>query len=305
MSVFYDGVLGDIRIGTVASGNAGASVTEIVSGGSLGYIPVLSGGKCYRFTDPLLSLSIGSITSTLEEADVLFTAGATITPAPTVTVRYLIGEHGEYYEDEDVGGWEEAVPDHHDFVLSSTGSGGYVCNLPVSVAWENYSDQNQECDGNSPTFSSYLAGGSFTCTGSGGSWVISAHNIIQHTSDHYYVEVEGDEESYWEGEDEVTSRVIDGWVASSTDNMQTWTINTSITIRCCWWSDLDCEMRGDLSPAAEIVASATVIPCSVALPSGAKLINSSAIVLESGHQYELNAKYGAIVMGDVVEAGHE
>ena len=123
MAVIYDCVLGDIRMGVAASG--GGAAAEIVSGGSVGYIPVLSGGECYRFTQPLTSLGIGSITSSLEESDVLFTAGAVVSPPAEIRVRYRTGESYEWVDDDE-GGHDEFIPEYSDFTLVSSG-GGYFC----------------------------------------------------------------------------------------------------------------------------------------------------------------------------------
>lgn len=302
MAVMYDVLLGDIRMADNVSGRGGASATEIVSGGSVGRIPVLSGGVLYRFTDPLTALSIGAITSSVDESEILFTAGATVSPPTEIKLRYRTGENYDWIDDDE-GGHDEVTPIFTDLSLTSSGA-GYACTIGSRV-WENFGAEDDN------EYHSVLSGGSFTCASTGEKWVISAHGITQYTSDSVgeWQEGEYDPETGDPISDgdmvyhtEESSRIIDGWVASSTD-LNTWTINRNVTIRCLFWSDWDCMTNGGDVSAEAVIASAIVTPCDLALPSGALLVNSDAIQVESGHRYEMNVRHGAIVTGDVVEAG--
>ena len=297
-SPYFDWVLGEWleRDAAAGSGGGGADMVEVVSGGSVGHIPVLSGGMCYRFTDPLVALSIGSVVSALQETDILFTAGAVISPPPSVAIKFLKGSSYDWVDDDD-GGHDEDVPIYGSFTLTSS-STGYVYTVPASQGW--YDEFREDDD---LTCSSYLSGGSFTCTSAGGKWVISAHNVKQVCYDEWR---EYDDEA----EDDVTrsettTRTVNGLIASSTDNMTTWAINNAVTIRYCHFDGGSWDWQDGESPAAEIVASGTVTPCDVVLPSGALLVNSSAVTVESGHSYEMNLKHGAIVTGEVMEAVDE
>ena len=285
-----------VRVNAAAGSGGGAAQIEVVSGGSVGYIPVLSGGMCYRFTDPLVALSIGAVVSSLQETDILFTAGAAVSPPVSVTVNFAKGSSYEWVDDDD-GGHDETTPIYGSITLTSSGT-GYACIVPSSQGWyEEY------CDDDDTTCSSYLSAGSFTCTSAGGKWVISAHNVTQVCYDEW---LEYDEES---GDDVISSgtstRTVNGLIASSTDNMTTWAINNAVTIRYCHWDGDAWDWQDGDSPAEEIVASGTVTPCDVVLPSGALLVNSSAITVESGHRYEMNVKHGAIVTGEIMEASNE
>ena len=270
--------------------------TEVISGGSVAYIPVLSGGMVYHFTDPLIALSIGAVVSSLQETDILFTAGATVSPPTEIKVRYFVGEDYGWVDDED-GGHDETTPIYNSITLTSSGT-GYAYAVPASHGWyEEYRDDT------GLAFSSYLSAGSFTCSSAGGKWVISAHNVKQVFYDERY---EYDEET--EQEDvysSTTSRNVNGLIASSTDNMTTWSINNVVTFRYCHWDGNAYDWQDDESPASAIVTSSTVTPCDVVLPPGALLVNSSAVTVESGHRYEMNLKHGAIVTGEIIEASNE
>ena len=297
-SPYFDWVLGEWleRDAAAGSGGGGADMVEVVSGGSVGYIPVLSGGMCYRFTDPLVALSVGSITSSLDETDILFTAGAIVSPPVSVTVAFVKGSSYSWVDDDD-GGHYETTPFYESITLASSGT-GYAYAVPASQGW--YEEYNE---GDDYTCSSYLSGGSFTCSSAGGKWVISAHNVTQVCYDEWreYDEETEEEDVY----NSTTSRTVNGLIASSTDNMTTWSINNAVTIRYCHWDGENGDWQDDNSLASEIGAPATVTPCDVVLPSGALLVNSSAVTVESGHRYEMNLKHGAIVTGEIMEASNE
>ena len=79
-----------------SSGGSGSylPIPEVVSsGGSVGYIPALSGGKVYRFGQELTTLSIGSITDTPIEDTILFSAGGVVSP-PAVRAKKHPGSTG-------------------------------------------------------------------------------------------------------------------------------------------------------------------------------------------------------------------
>ena len=295
MSSYFDPVLGEWRErDDNAGGGGGGGQTEIVSGGSVGYIPVISGGMCYRFTEPLTVLSIGSITSSLKETDILFTAGAVVSLPASIAVKYQTGENYEWVDEED-GGYEEATQTYTSITLASSGT-GYAYSVTSQVWYEFFGEDDRYG-------SSYLSAGSFTCTSAGGKWVVSAHNITQVIYDEWkeYDEDEGDDVV----KSSTTSRALNTWLASSTD-LATWTVNTANGAKLVakWWDDWSWSDY-EIETSPQIVASAEITPCDVALPSGALLINSSAITVESGHRYEMNIKYGAIVTGEIMEAGNE
>lgn len=263
----------------------GGGQIEIVSSGSVGHIPVLSGGMCYRFTDPLVSLTIGSITSSLRETDILFTAGAVVSPPPEIKVKYRTGANWEW-DDE----MEEEVENPVYSVVTLTSSGaGYAYTVPSNLPWYEYTHPEEE----SRTGSGWLSGGSFTCANSGGKWVLSAHAVTEFTRRLEY-------------DDDITdSRILDTWLASSTDGMTTWTVNTARGARLYaqWFDEYMMWDITDVDASPEIGAAPVSTTCDVVLPSGALLVNSSAITVESGHRYEMNVKYGAIVTGEWQEIG--
>ena len=284
---YFDWVLGEWRDGGGDAG-AGGGLVEVVSGGSVGYIPVLSGGTCYRFTDPLTVLSIGAVASSLQESDILFVAGAVVSPPPEIKVKYQTGATWEY--DDEAGGDIE-FPVYSAFTLTSSGA-GYGYTVPSNLPWYEWGHGDDPEVNNG---SGWLSGGSFTCASSSGKWVISAHGVTE-----FMHRLEYDD-------DITTSRILDTWLASSTDGMTTWTVNTAQGARLYaqWFDDLMTWDTADVDASPEIDAAPVPTPCDVILPSGTLLVNSSAITVESGHRYEMNLKYGAIVTGEVMEASNE
>ena len=291
-----------IASNVIASGGFMKLPAEVVSGGSVGYIPVLSGGMCYRFTDPLVALSVGSITSSLDETDILFTAGAVVSPPVSVTVSYQTGNDWGWDEDEDT---DTSTPTYTNFVLVSSGNGYAPCAIDLR-AWYDFTDEGDDHDGQGcNTYYSELSNGSFTCTSAGGKWVVSAVGISQYISNTIWEwdgEANDGDGDYIENVNERTE-VIAGWVASSTD-LTSWTVNRALTINVGWMDDYLAGAE-NCDETAIITASATVTPCDVVLPSGALLVNSSAVTVKSGHRYEMNLKHGAIVTGEVMEASNE
>lgn len=289
---YFDWVLGEWRDGGDDTGAGGGGLVEVVSGGGVGYIPVLSGGTCYRFTDPLTVLSIGAVASSLQETDILFTAGAIVSPPATVMVKYQTGAN--YSEDEETGDSSED-PTYTSITLASSGT-GYAYSV-TSQQWYEFWGEEERYG------SSYISAGSLTCTSAGGKWVVSAHNVTQIIYDKWkeWSDEAGDDIT----QSSTTSRTLNTWLASSTD-LATWTVNSANGAKLVakWWSDWMWDVS-EVEAQPEIVASAEVTPCDVILPSGALLVNSSAITVESGHRYEMNVKYGAIVTGEVMEASNE
>ena len=286
----------------ISSAITAAAQVEIVSGGSIGYIPTLAGGRCYRFKDPLTVLSIGVIRSSLEETDILFTADATVSPPVSVTVSYQTGNEYGYNEETDE---EFSTPTYTNFALVSSGNDYAPCAIG-SRTWYDFTNDLDDHDGNGyNTYYSVLSNGSFTCTSASDKWVISAVGISQYVSNTLWEwddEANEDNGDWIEITDEETS-VLNTWVASSTD-MVTWTVNNGATLNVAWLSpDLGEEAHFD--ETASITASATVTPCDVVLPSGAILVNSNTISISSGGRYEMNIKYGAIVTGEWMEGSHE
>ena len=314
MAATYDVLLGELRMVDNVSRADVAEMTELVSGGSTGYIPILSGGVCHRYTEPLTTLTIGRLTSSIEESDILFTAGATVSPPAEVKVFF---PSFLTTDEEVVNVWWEDSP----LTLTSSGNGAYVC-IPDNLQWYEHTDYyGDEHDGEGYDHgSSYLSGGSFTCSrNADGAWVISAHSVVQYRYDCYYEE-DGHEEIFNEGEEDeftewvtegwravesTTSRTMDGLIASSTDGMATWSINPGVTLRVEGWQDDMGDYRDENSPATKIEAKLIITPCDVVVPRGTPLVGSSSIKVESGHKYELNVKYGAIAMGEHMEMSDE
>lgn len=254
------------------------------------YIPVLSGGMIYEYTQPLAVLSIGEIQSSIQETDILFTAGAIVSLPASVNIKCQTGEEYD---------WNEVVGDiitpiyGHNFAMVSSGNGYAPC---VIDAMEWYNFEGMDDIGYPASCYSVLSNGSFTCTSDGGKWTISAVGVSQYISN----TIDRDEDSYIDERTEV----FNTWIASSTDNMVTWTLNDAVTINVGWHSD----MGGDdflINTEFVVDAPLVIVPCDVALSSGATLVNSSAITIESGGRYEMNVKYGAIITAEWMEKSDE
>lgn len=252
------------------------------------YIPVLSGGMIYEYTQPLTVLSIGEIQSSIQETDILFTAGATVSPPASIKVKYPTGQ---LYDGEGMPHGNTYL----EFEMVSSGNGYASCPASntqplINFTWEDWDDETPDNN-----YYSELVGGSFTFETVNGKQIISAVNVSQYSSNTTFKWDEGTAD-YIESTDEHTN-VLNNWIASSTDNMQTWVINNNATLTVGWMDD----MAGDgviYDSPATIEADQIITPCDVILPSGTLLVNSSSVSVESGGKYEMNVKYGAIVTGE-------
>lgn len=116
------------------------------------------------------------------------------------------------------------------------------------------------------------------------------------------------EQQIWkEGGIEFTHE-IDTWIASSTDNMQTWTYNDSTNARFYWqeseWIEDDAftwEVHDGYYSLSIPPVNSEEHDCDVVVPADVKLFNSSAIVVSSGGQYEFNLCNGILVGGELYD----
>ena len=264
------------------------TVEVVDSTSTSAYIPVLSGGICYRFTQPLTALRIGSVTSSLDETSILFTAGAVITPPVSINVGY---RRTCYFEWDDEL-WEYTQVDIvEDFPLVSSG-GGYAPCAVGSRLWYDFGGTDDHGEELYDYYHSVLSNGSFTCTSSGGVWIISAVGVSQYFSNTIY-DFNGDE---WEPVEDVSTTVIDGAVASSTDLLHWTRIYTASAITAGWVNDQSGETEFS-NEHANVNTEMAITPCDVILPTATLLVNSHAVIVSSGTSYEMSIKYGAIVTG--------
>lgn len=243
------------------------------------YIPVLSGGTCYKFTQPLLTLFVGRIDSSLREASILFSAGARQELPATIGVNFKMGE-AFHYDDDDTG---EGMytPVYHGITLVSSGA-GYIYNVPEHLNWYDVYD-----NGAGMYYSSYLSGGLFTGELVGGTaWILSAIDVVQ--------------QCYIDGE-LIDNINVNGEVASADSAMASWTINSALVVRGCYYSEPDGYLYYADTPAGPIDAVTSTVPCDVVLPPATPLVNSSAVRLSSGAVYEMNIQYGAVVTAQWLE----
>ena len=250
----------------------GDSAPEVVSsGGSVAYIPVLSGGKVYRYSEPLVTLSVGSIADTPVEDTILFSAGGVVSPPASMTVWF----QSRSYDDE-----EGTLVGSKAISLISSG-GSYVYNPDGNDNWSEASNEDSAAW-------SLLSGGSFVGISSGGTITISAHNVGVYWASGYNDEMEG--EFYGDS----GSSSLNGLVASSTNGGSSWTF-VGLRISAYYW---DYGIESDTGSACKAEFSPIITPCAVMLPSGAELVGSSKFALESGHHYEMNIANGGIVVAE-------
>ena len=276
MGSYFDKRLGRLRDdGGNGSGGAGGMIVVDDDTTTSAYIPVLSCGTCYRYDQPLTTLSIGSIADTPAENTIIFSAEGVV--IPPVSISVLVASH--YWDDAN---WEVVVGSKALELVSSGGSYTRDCGIPDGIEWSR-EDTRSECHVK-------FDGGSFVGVSSGGSIVVSAHNVqVCWLS------------SYYDAEDNpftsIGSSSLNGLVASSGDGGATWTFG-GITIPNYVWNDNSGEVEMHSGTVCSAVAEETVAVCPVVLPSGTELVGSSKIALESGHKYEMNIANGGIVMAE-------
>lgn len=256
--------------GATVSGGFLKAPEVVSSGGSVAVIPVLSGGRVYRFDQELTTLSIGGVADTPLEDTILFSAGGVVTPPASMTAYF----ESAFWDDEI---WESAVGSK---AISLVSSGGSYVYAPAGEYWAGGEDEGAKV---------WLSGGSFVGVSSGGTITVSAHNVQAFHQCEYY-DYEIDDTRISGG-----SSVLNGLVASSTNGGSGWTFGG---VAIPGYYDNMGEWRMASGSACKVECSQTLTPCAVMLPSGAELVGSSKIELESGHHYEMNVANGGIVTAE-------
>lgn len=261
----------------IGSGGAGGMIVVDDDTTTSAYIPVLSGGTCYRYDQPLTTLSIGSVADTPAEDTIIFSAGAVITPPVSMTVWV----ESNYFDHDQ---WVISVGSKELKLVSSGGSYTLDCGIPDGIGWSF-------ADGGMSAARVWLQGGRFGGVSSGGSVVVSAYDVMVLWESAYYDAGEDDYRTFY------GSSALNGLVASSGDGGATWTFG-GIYIPSYVYDDNIGEIAMHSGTVCSAVAEETVVVCPVVLPSGTELVGSSRIALESGHKYEMNIANGGIVMAE-------
>jgi|GEM_PF-2362164 len=261
---------------TVASGGfvkSAAVVSDSVT--SSAYIPVLSGGTCYKYGQPLTMLSIGAIADTPAEDVIIFSAGAVTTPPTSMDVWFA----SAYWDNENWG----VTAGSSAITLSSEGGSFTFAPSDYQWCWEERGDERGTV---------HLSGGSVVGTVNGDEIVISARGVTV-TSVFGSMNWMDDQFDVYES----GSSTLTGLVASSGDGGATWTFGGILIPSYYQNEDFGALEKYNDGSACEVTNGSTT-PCAVVLPSGVDLVGSSKIELASGHRYEMNIANGGIVMAE-------
>ena len=263
------GGVADIASAVVASGGylkAPTVVTDTTA--TSAFIPVLSGGTQYRYTQELTTLSVGSVADVPVEDEIIFSAGAVVSPPVSVAISAS--------EWEDV--WGRGSGEISKPLLTLTSAAGWVATVSVdSEFWDGEDDESLHC-----TMSAALVS-------SGGVYVISCW---------------GENSTYMDAAADSVSSTYSGIFASSPD-MVNWTIVSSA---CMIWGAADVEwddgydMRSLRFTSFGIAGDGEVVPCEISLPPTVRFLNSGALMpVSSGGVYVMNFKDNVLAMGEVKE----
>lgn len=282
----------------ISSGGYATSgaVTEIISSGGYatsGEVPALAapaevvdssstsktftsidGGTVYRFIRPLTALTISAMPADTREAVLIFSGGIAVdrTPAVSAMLPVKVWDDNDDYVDGSA-----ALP------LSATSSG-----------WQFTADSRVWCSataGNGDDLEidaeMRIVSGSMTCVSSGGAYVLTADNLLFETT-----------ENVSSGEDassSVSSAVVSGLVASSTDGAA-WTIVSSAEFPYIYgdrWEGHESIGYGSGSAVSVTSALTTTTPIRVALPASAGIVSMPDF--KSGETYVMSLQHGIAV----------
>jgi len=292
------GIASSAAVAAAASGGYATSgaVTEIVSSGGYatsGEVSALAapvevvdsastsktftridGGTVYRFTRPLAALTISAMPADTREAVLIFSGGIAVDRTPAVSAMLPVKV---WDDDDDYVDGSAALP------LSATSSG-----------WQFTADSRVWCSataGNGDDLEidaeMRIVSGSMTCVSSGGAYIVTADTLLFETT-----------ENVSSGEDtssSVSSAVVSGLVASSTDGV-TWTIVSSAKFPYIYgdrWEGHESIGYGSGSAVSVTSALTTTTPIRVALPASAGIVSMPDF--ESGETYVMSLQHGIAV----------
>ena len=234
----------------------------------------IDGGTVYRFIRPLTALTISAMPADTREAVLIFSGGIVVdrTPAVSAMLPVKVWDDNDDYVDGSA-----ALP------LSATSSG-----------WQFTADSRVWCSataGNGDDLEidaeMRIVSGSMTCVSSGGAYVLTADNLLFETT-----------ENVSSGEDassSVSSAVVSGLVASSTDGAA-WTIVSSAEFPYIYgdrWEGHESIGYGSGSAVSVTSALTTTTPIRVALPASAGIVSMPDF--KSGETYVMSLQHGIAV----------
>ena len=266
----------------------GGALAEVVDSTTTSASLAVDGGTVYRFTQPLTDLTISAMPSGTQEAAVIFSGGAVSAPG-SAAISFVSKYAGEYESEEA----EEPpiISGSRTITLTQTGSGAFVF-APENYLWCDDPGRGGAIDPASARI--VLSGGSFSCVSSGGSVVFSADHIVEYTSK--LMEDEDTMQQVWQ----VSSRIISGTVAESSDGGNTWNFG-GVTITGAFSHD-GMNTGGIIyfysgSACAASFAAGGSAAMTLSLPGGTEVVSSGNTAISSGGEYIL-AFRGAIVRLD-------
>jgi len=234
----------------------------------------IDGGTVYRFTRPLAALTISAMPADTREAVLIFSGGIAVDRTPAVSAMLPVKV---WDDDDDYVDGSAALP------LSATSSG-----------WQFTADSRVWCSataGNGDDLEidaeMRIVSGSMTCVSSGGAYIVTADTLLFETT-----------ENVSSGEDtssSVSSAVVSGLVASSTDGV-TWTIVSSAKFPYIYgdrWEGHESIGYGSGSAVSVTSALTTTTPIRVALPASAGIVSMPDF--ESGETYVMSLQHGIAV----------
>lgn len=253
----------------IASAGAQGAVDIVDSTSTSAYIPVLSGGYYYTYTQPISALRIDSVTNVPNPAVINFMPNETIT---SVTLTYNVAPI--WNED-----WTEIVgTETKDITLLPNGSGAYVFAPGDDYEWYNVPGDVGQASG-------WLSGGSIVCSNVSGTWVVSASNVT---------------EIMWHEGNVEDTRVLDGIIASAVDAPElSWVITDNVHIYArsytneMGWQDVD-------DRAAAVTANRLF---DLNIPASVNYLNTDSLVPKNGQETRYTFLQGAAAVQTIVSSG--
>ena len=253
----------------IASAGAQGAIAIVDSTSTSAYIPVLSGGYYYTYTQPISALRVDSVMNVPNPAVINFIPNDAIT---SVTLTYNVAPI--WNEDWDgIIGYETK-----DITLLPNGSGAYVFAPGDDYEWYNVTGGEGQASG-------WFSGGSIVCSKVSGTWVISAGNVT---------------ETMWhEGSIEGT-RVLDGVIASAVDAPElSWDIADNVYIYARSYTD---EM-GWQDVDDHAIAVNAVLSFDLNIPASVNYLNADSLVPKNGQETRYTFLQGAAAIQTIVSSG--
>ena len=254
----------------IVSNYAAPKAVEIVDSTSTSaYIPVLSGGYYYTYTQPISALRVDSVMNVPNPAVINFIPNDVIT---SVTLTYNVTPIWNESWDEIIG------YETKDITLLPNGSGAYVFAPGDDYEWYNVFGYDGQASG-------WLSGGSIVCSKVSGTWVISASNVT---------------ETMWHAGTGEDTRVLNGIIASAVDAPElSWDITDNVYVYARSYTD---EM-GWFDVDDHTTAVNTILSFDLNIPASVNYLNADSLVPKNGQETRYTFLQGAAAIQTIVNSG--